>query len=106
MIRRQPYSLHYARGVVGHLTFIDAKYDKLIRNVIEEQLKYEPNVETRNRKPMRHPAPFTAGWEIRFDPQNRFRVMYDVDEENHTVQILAIGVKVRNRLFVGGIEVE
>ncbi len=103
MPRRQPYNLIYARGVKKHLETIDVKYDSLIRGKIEEQLRFEPGVEMKNRKPLRQ---FAAGWEIRFGPANRFRVLYDLDEENRTVQILAIGEKEGNRLIVGGEEVE
>ena len=102
MARRRPYTLIYARGVTEHLKSIDAKYDSLIREKIEEQLRFEPNVETRNRKPLRQPAPFAAEWEIRFGPDNRFRVLYDIDEEQRAVQIVAIGEKEGNRLIVGG----
>jgi mRNA-degrading endonuclease RelE of RelBE toxin-antitoxin system len=106
MARRKPYTLVYARGVAKHLKAIDAKYDQLIRETIEEQLTFEPGVETRNRKPLRQPAPFAAQWEIRFGPHNRFRVLYDIDEEERAVQILAVGEKDGNRLIVGGEEVE
>lgn len=106
MARRRPYALIYARGVTKHLEFIDAKYDSLIREKIEEQLQFEPGVETKNRKPLRQPAPFAAQWEIRFGPDNRFRALYDIDEENRAVQIVAIGEKEGNRLIVGGEEVE
>ncbi len=64
-----------------------------------------PGVETRNRKPLRPPAPFAAQWEIRFGPDNRFRVLYDIDEAERAVQIVAIGEKDGNRLIVGGEEV-
>jgi mRNA-degrading endonuclease RelE of RelBE toxin-antitoxin system len=104
--RREPYTLVYARGVTTHLKTIDAKYDRLIREKIEEQLQFEPGVETRNRKPLRQPAPFGAEWEIRFGPDNRFRVLFDIDEENRAVQIIAVGEKEGNRLIVGGEEVE
>src|SRR5262245_14181302 len=106
MARRKSYTLIYARGVTKHLKFIDARYDRLIRETIEEQLQFEPGVATKNRKPLRPPAPFEAEWEIRFGPDNRFRVLYDIDEEHRTVQILAIGEKEGNRLRVGGEEVE
>jgi mRNA-degrading endonuclease RelE of RelBE toxin-antitoxin system len=105
MARRRPYTLIYARGVTEHLKSIDARYDSLIREKIEEQLRFEPDVETRNRKPLRQPAPFAAQWEIRFGPDNRFRVLYDIDEERREVQIVAIGEKDGNRLIVGGEEV-
>ncbi|HEV3263492.1 MAG TPA: type II toxin-antitoxin system RelE/ParE family toxin [Gemmataceae bacterium] len=106
MTQSQPYAVVYARGVTKHLKSIDAKYDRLIREKIEEQLQFEPGVETKNRKPLRQPAPFAAEWEIPFGPDNRFRVLYDIDEQNRAVQIVAIGEKERNRLMVGGEEVE
>src|SRR6266852_4090238 len=74
--------------------------------VIEEQLLFEPENETRNRKPLQQPAPFEATWELRFGPDNRFRVLYGVDHERRGVQVQAIGVQKGNRLFVGGEEVE
>jgi mRNA-degrading endonuclease RelE of RelBE toxin-antitoxin system len=106
MPRRQTYVLTFARGVVQHLACIDAKYDRLIREAMEEQLRYEPGIETKNRKPLRQPAPFAAEWEIRFGPDSRFRVLYDIDEEQRTVQVVAIGEKDRDRLIIGGKEVD
>ena len=47
-----------------------------------------------------------AGWELRLGPGNRFRVFYRVDIERQQVRTLAIAVKERNRLFLGGEEVE
>jgi hypothetical protein len=76
-----------------------------LREKIGEPLQFEPGVETRNRKPLRQPAAFSAGWEIRFGPDNRFRVLYDIDPEARAVHILAIGEKEGNRLRVGGEEV-
>ena len=105
MARREAYALVYARGVTNHLQFIDAKYDRLIAEKMKEQLEFEPGVETRNRKPLRQPAPFEAHWEIRFGPDNRFRVLYEIDEASRTVEILAIGEKEGNRLFVAEEEV-
>jgi hypothetical protein len=43
---------------------IERKYHSLIRNGIEEQLEYEPNVETRNRKPLKIPIKIGATWEL------------------------------------------
>jgi mRNA-degrading endonuclease RelE of RelBE toxin-antitoxin system len=106
MAKRPPFSLIFAPAVKLHLKAIDAKWDSLIRCKIEEQLTLEPDNETRNRKPFRRqPAPFGADWEIRFGPDNRFRVLYKILEETREVTILAIGVKEGNRLIVGGEEV-
>jgi hypothetical protein len=35
---------------------------------------------------------------------NRFRVFYEVDSALYEVQVLAVGVKDRNRLIIGGEE--
>jgi mRNA-degrading endonuclease RelE of RelBE toxin-antitoxin system len=106
MARKKPYTLAFASAVNEHLRAIEAKYHALIREKIGEQLRFEPSAETTNRKPLRQPAPFAATWEIRFGPDNRFRVLYDIDEETRVVQIMAIGEKQRERLFIGGEEVQ
>jgi hypothetical protein len=106
MARQQPYEISYDDAIKEHLRAIEAKYHSLIRTEIEEQLQYEPAKETRNRKPLRQPAPFEATWEIRFGPGNCFGVLYGIDEKRRVVQIQAIGVKEGNRLRVAGEEVE
>jgi mRNA-degrading endonuclease RelE of RelBE toxin-antitoxin system len=106
LTRRHPYAFVYARWVASHQKAIDAKYDRLIRDKMEERLRFEPGVETKNRKPLRQPAAFGAQWEIRFGPDNRFRVLYDIDDQERAVHILAIGMKEGNRLMIGGEEVE
>jgi mRNA-degrading endonuclease RelE of RelBE toxin-antitoxin system len=103
--KKEPFALVFAPIVRHHLDAINVKYDSLIRQKIEEQLTYEPDVETRNRKPVRPPAAFHAEWELRFGPANRFRVFYQIDGEKQEVRIVAIGIKDRNRLLVGGEEV-
>jgi len=78
----------------------------LIRMTIEEQLRFEPDKETRNRKPLQRPVAFEATWELRLGPENRFRVFYAVSHERHEVQILAIGTKQRNRLRIAREEIK
>ena len=73
---------------------------------MESQLQFEPDVETRNRKPLKRPVMFGAKWEIRFGTDNRFRVFYRVDYDQQQVVILAIGEKVGNRLLIGGEEIK
>ena len=92
--------------VAQHLARVERKYHSLIRRTIEEQLSYEPEVETRNRKPLLRPTELGATWEIRFGPKNRFRVFYETDQASRQVYILAIGVKVGSRLFIGREEFE
>ena len=106
MTRRRSYTLIYAPEVKRHLEAIERRHYSLIRATIEEQLQFEPDVETRNRKPLRQPAVLEAQWELRFGPDNRFRVFYEINQESSTVYILAIGVKERERLLIGGEEVD
>jgi len=100
------YELFYDTEVSRHLVVIERKYHSLIRETIEQQLRYAPNVATRNRKPLRGPTESGADWELRFGPDTRFRVLYRADEERRQVIVLAIGVKMGNRLLIGGMEIQ
>jgi hypothetical protein len=106
MAKKPPFALVYAKEVKEHLRAIETKYHSLIQSEIEGQLLHEPEVETRNRKPLTRPIAFGADWELRFGPDNRFRVFYQVHEESREVRVLAIGVKDRNRLIIGREEFE
>lgn len=101
MNEKSRFSLIYAPQVKTHLKTIKKKYHSLIRRTIEDQLITNPDVETRNKKPLKRPVELAADWEIRFGPDNRFKVFYGVDQENRKVFILVVGVKKRNRLFFG-----
>lgn len=104
MAKRAAYTLSFAPEAVEHLDLIESKHHGLLRRTIKEQLTHTPTEETRNRKPLEQPAPFKANWELRCGPDNRFRVFYDVDAESYTVLVLAIGLKDRSRLLIGGEE--
>ncbi len=78
----------------------------MLRRTIKEQLTDTPTDEATNRKPLETPAPFDASWELRCGPKNRFRVLYDVDSASREVWVLAIGIKDRNRLWIGDEEYE
>ncbi len=106
MVRRRPFEIIYAAKVREHLLAIERKYHSLIRQNIEQQLTHEPDIETRNRKPLLREVEIEAEWELRFGPDNRFRVFYAIDRDRYEVQVLAIGVKLGSRLFIGGEEIE
>ena len=106
MAKKQPFALLYAEEIKQHLQAIETKYHSLVRSEIETQLLFEPDVETRNRKPLKRPMVSGAEWELRFGPDNRFRVFYQVDEEKHAVRVLAVGVKEKEQLLIGGEEAE
>ena len=105
MARREPFDLIYAGAVREHLCPIERKYYALIRETIEEQLVFEPDVETRNRKPLQRSMTFEEAWEICFGPDHRFRVFYEIDHKAHAVYTLAVGVKQKDHLLIGGEEI-
>jgi hypothetical protein len=104
--RPRRFTIVYAPITKDHLRELETKYYSLIRDVVHEQLSFEPTTETRNRKPLKRPVLFMATWELRFGPNNRFRVYYDVDLEQAIVAILAIGIKYRNQVMIGGEEIQ
>jgi mRNA-degrading endonuclease RelE of RelBE toxin-antitoxin system len=104
MVRRRKFALVFAPETVEHLDAIERKYHGVIQRTIDEQLQYTPERVARNRKLLDEPGPFGATWELRFGPSNRFRVFYEVDSDAVEVHVLAIGVKERERLLIGGKE--
>jgi mRNA-degrading endonuclease RelE of RelBE toxin-antitoxin system len=99
--RRQKFELIFAPETVEHMKAIESRHHTLINVTIEERLRAAPDMPTRNRKRLETPAPFDATWELRFGTDNRFRVLYEIDEARRTVNILAIGIQDRNRLLIG-----
>jgi mRNA-degrading endonuclease RelE of RelBE toxin-antitoxin system len=106
MAHRPRFTLEFAPETVDHLDAIGRKYHRLITKTIDEQLSFAPDQETRNRKPLERPTSFGATWELRFGTNKRFRVFYEVDSMEQSVQVLAIGEKEGSRLFIGGKEVQ
>lgn len=87
---------------VDHLTALSARQRRIILDAIQIHLAHEPTVATRRRKPLR-PNPL-ASWELRV---GQYRVYYQVafDGDEAVVTVVAVGVKIRNRVFIGGVEV-
>ena len=98
------YTIRFSDEADEHLDGLTARQRARILDAIEEQLLHEPTKVTRNRKPMRpDKTPFIAPWELRVDD---LRVYYDVEEKPRPlVKILSIGVKVRDRVLIGGKEI-
>ena len=96
------YRIEYSTAAEEHLWALTARQRSIVFDRVDEQLAHQPTVETRNRKPMR-PNPI-APWELRID---ELRVYYDVDEEpEKLVTVLAVGIKDRHRVLIGGKEME
>ena len=96
------YRTRFAESAEEHFAQLTARQQAIVLDAIKVQLRYEPLRETRNRKRLR-PNPL-APWELR---AGALRVFYEVDaDEADLVNILAIGVKRGNRLFIAGKEIK
>jgi len=91
------YVIEYSPEVESHLRLLTTRQQRIVTDTVDHELRNQPRVETRNRKPMR-PNPI-APWELRI---GNLRVYYDVeDRPRKRVVILAVGVKVRNQVRIG-----
>jgi mRNA-degrading endonuclease RelE of RelBE toxin-antitoxin system len=106
MTQKRQFELIYPPIIKQHLKAIEPKYWSLIRDSLNTQLQFEPDSETRNRKPLKKPIAIGAKWELRFSRDNRFRAFYRIDYDEQLVIILAIGEKIGNQVNIGGVEVE
>ncbi len=93
------YEIEFTTEAIQDLeSFRKFEHHKIIDG-IEAQLKYEPAVETRNRKRLRPND--VAEWELRI---GKFRVFYDVYDQVRIVKVEGVGHKAGNRLFLHGEE--
>ena len=100
------FRLVYDTEFVVQIRSIERNTHSLIRETIEQQLVFEPDVETRNRKQLVRATTFGARWELRFGANNELRLFYSIYPEKMEVHILEIGIKNRERLYIGGKEVK
>ncbi len=101
MPRRPAFEVIFDALALDHMDAVESKYDSLIRRTIEEQVIHEPDIPTRNRKPLLRETAIGATWEVPCGPGNRFRIFYDLHRDQHLVVVLAIARKVGNELCVG-----
>ena len=90
------YKIDYSPVTEDHLRSLTKRQQVIVLETVEKQLSYQPDVETRNRKPMR-PNPL-APWELRI---GNLRVFYDIDDREKVIFILAVGIKDRNIIRIG-----
>jgi mRNA-degrading endonuclease RelE of RelBE toxin-antitoxin system len=92
------YIIEYSPEAEEHLQRLTARQRKIVLDVVDRQLLNQPSTETKNRKPMR-PNP-VAPWELRI---GSLRVYYDMEDRPESkVIVVAVGVKERNRVRIGG----
>jgi mRNA-degrading endonuclease RelE of RelBE toxin-antitoxin system len=96
------YRIEFTAEALDQLRSLPAHDRTTVLAITREQLAHEPGRATRNRKPMRlNPL---APWVLRI---GHLRVYDEVAEQPLTcVTIRAIGVKVRERVFVAGVEID
>ena len=96
-----PYEIEFSPDAEHHLRALSKTEQQTVLDEADRQLTHEPTRPTRKRKRLR--ANLLADWELRI---GNLRVYYVVRESPPLVSIIAVGKKIRNRVFIGGIEVE
>jgi len=95
------YRIEAAPEIHDHLVRFSKRDQNLILDALPRQLGHQPTVPTRNLK--RLMANPIAPWELRV---GRYRIYFQVQEEpERLVTLLAIGVKVREKVMIGEVEV-
>lgn len=95
------YRIRFTEQAGEHLADLRARDRATLMEAVEAQLTHQPTVVTRNRKRLR--ANPVAPWVLRVGD---LRVYYEVSSPpEREVTIGAIGIKVRNRVTIGGEEV-
>jgi len=104
-LKRKAYNPVLTGDAEAHLKGLTAGEMAMVADAIERYLRYEPTVETRNRKRMDPDKRlYVAPWELRVA---HLRVYYAVkDEPDRAVVILAVGEKDRDRIKIGGQYIE
>lgn len=105
MSREPLFDIIFDDAIQAHFATIERKDQSLILDAIEQQLSYEPNHATRNRKALRIPSTLDATWELRCGANNRYRVFYDVVVDERLVVVLAVARKLGNRWMIGNEEI-
>ena len=96
------YIIEYSPEAEDHMLWLTKRQQRIVLDTVDRQLTDQPAVETRNRKPMR-PNPI-APWELRI---GELRVYYEIrDADQPTVMVLAVGLKERDRVRIGGERIE
>jgi mRNA-degrading endonuclease RelE of RelBE toxin-antitoxin system len=97
------FDIQFTDLAAAHVRSYRKFEQRVIFDGIEDQLAYEPGIETRNRKRLGENE--LSDWELRIE---KFRVFYDivVEKSQQIVKIKAVGHKQHNRLFIGRKEVQ
>ena len=89
-----PYRIQYDPAADEHLAALSARDRSIVFEGVHRHLDDSPTSEARNRKQLRPNS--IASWDLRL---GRLRVYYDV--EGDLVSVLAVGVKLRDKVRIG-----
>lgn len=102
MVKRPRYRIEYAPEAIEHLKDFGGGDAARILDGVDKQLLFQPALPTRNRAPLR--SNVLAAYRLRI---GKLRVYYDVrDEPERVVVVKAIGIKSREKVLVGGLEID
>jgi|SRR6267378_704270 len=93
------FQIAYTDSALDDISTFRKNEQTTIFDKVDQQLIYQPDVITRNRKRLRPND--TAQWELRIDD---FRVFYDIDFDEEKVEVKVVGLKQGARLLVRGKE--
>ena len=99
------YAIRFSDEAADHVGALTARQRATLLDSAARQLSHQPTLETRHRKRMQPGREgFVAPWELRVGD---LRLYYETHETpQRLVLVVAVGVKVRNRLRVAGREYE
>ncbi len=95
------YEIEYTEAAIRDLEWLKRNEQVIVLSAVDEQLRYDPTIETRNKKHLR--SNDTAEWELRVGV---FRVLYDVDDVVRIVEVQRVGKKPSHRYMFRGQEEE
>lgn len=96
------YHIEFTPEALKHFAALDARQRGVVRDALRAQLLYQPTIETRHRRRLR--PNMLAGYRLR---AGDLRVYYDVvGKPEALVVVQAIGIKVRERVLIGGEEID
>jgi mRNA-degrading endonuclease RelE of RelBE toxin-antitoxin system len=95
----EPYEINLTESAETDLRWFTAYAQRIILDGIEVHLRHQPAQGSRKIVELR-PNPI-ASWELRLGD---YRVLYNVNEAEHSVTVDTIGEKHGNRLIVQGTE--
>ena len=91
------YEIRFTAPALEDLEWLRKVDQTAVLEAVQRLLSPQPGVEARNRKRLcEHPL---ASWEIRV---GRFRVFYNLPAEVRIVEVVAVGWKEREQLYVRG----